>query len=100
MTRPTRSPKNWNRSRSSIGETPSHRRIFLIGVGLILASSAIGWGALALGSALAAVYGKAAWKIAAFVYFLSWVPFGLGAYLSGREGIHYAKTLIRKKLKS
>ncbi|OGH59193.1 MAG: hypothetical protein A3G34_02615 [Candidatus Lindowbacteria bacterium RIFCSPLOWO2_12_FULL_62_27] len=69
---------------------------FWWGVGLLVASSVIGWGALFVGGALAIPYGRRAAEIGAWIYAASWIPFGLGGLLSGAEGIRYSKEFVRK----
>lgn len=73
-----------------------NRRRFVTGVILLASSSIVGWLALGLGSALAAKFGSKALKIGGWVYGLSWIPFGIGFALSGREGVAYSKEWIRK----
>lgn len=75
------------------------RNRFMLGVILIAASSAIGWAALFLGGALSVRYGPAAAKIGFWIYALSWLPFGVGFWLSGREGVRYSREMLSSLLK-
>ena len=72
------------------------RNRFMLGVILIGSSSAIGWIALGLGSALTVRYGNIAFKIGLGINLLSWIPFGIGFWLSGREGVNYSKEFFAK----
>lgn len=85
-----------NQSKENPVRRPVPRR-FLAGVILIVVSSAIGWVSLAAGGALAPLYGRIALKIGGAIYALSWVLLGIGVLLSGKDGITYAKRLIRRK---
>lgn len=72
------------------------RNRFLFGVTLIALSSAGGWIALFAGGALAARYGPAAAKIGFWIYVVSWIPFGVGFLLSGKEGVRYSKEMFAR----
>lgn len=71
-------------------------RQFMWGVILIAASSAIGWIALFAGGVLAARYGSAAARIGFWIYLLSWIPFGAGFLMSGKEGVRYSKQMFSR----
>lgn len=73
-----------------------NRNRFWVGVILILASSAVGWLALAAGLALSVTYGKTAATVGMAIYAASWIPFVIGFYLSGKEGVRQSRELISK----
>lgn len=75
------------------------RNRFFLGVTLIVLSSAIGWIALFAGGALSARYGPAAAKLGVWIYAASWIPFGIGFALSGREGLRYSKEILARMLR-
>jgi len=70
-------------------------RKFLWGAALIVSSSVIGWAALFLGGALAPFYGARCLKIGGWVYAASWIPFGIGFLLAGKEGLTYWRNKLR-----
>ncbi len=75
-------------------------RRFKIGIALIISSLLCGYVSLAvLGGALGA---SNPWlrNLSATIWFLTWIPFLVGLLLSGREGLQYAKGLIKKYISS
>lgn len=69
---------------------------FLIGVILILVSIVYGWIGLFVCNAFALRYGRSFVILGWVIYGFSWVTYGLGFLLAGREGILYAKKIFRK----
>lgn len=72
---------------------------FVLGIILIIVSIVYGWVGLFVCNALAVKYGSL-WAVAGLIiYGMSWVTYGLGFILAGREGIIFAKRLFRKVFK-
>lgn len=88
----------------------SRKRAFWLGVLLLLVSYVVGWGSLVIGgvTSVAALIrseeGRPVWRLLwenpfLRIWLLSWAPFLLGLYLSGKEGIRYAKDFLRGLLR-
>lgn len=75
------------------------KKYFILGVVLIILSSAIGWILVAVCALLSAKYGIYWIKIGAILYALSWIPFGLGFLLAGKEGVVFAKRFFKRIFK-
>lgn len=72
-----------------------NKKSFIIGVVLIIGSSIIGWASLFLGGILA-VKNVLFLKIGTGIYLFSWLPFGLGFLLAGKEGLEISKKFFRR----
>lgn len=72
-----------------------NKKAFVFGVVLIFGSSVIGWTSLFLGGLLA-VKNILFLKIGTAIYLFSWITFGLGFVMAGKEGITASKALFRK----
>lgn len=78
---------------------------FLLGVGLIAASSAVGWISLFVGgvSSVSAYLTEAETPFLALVFsniyirvwFFSWIPFFAGLVLAGKKGLQASRKLMR-----
>ena len=65
---------------------------FKLGVALIVVNVPLGWGAGAVGAALAAFTHRKAWLVAGVAaYVLSWGLLGLGVLLAGPDGVKAVK---------
>lgn len=75
---------------------PSFTRRFKLGIGLIVGSLLCGYTALAfVGGAVGAGSSRLR-DLSLAIWLLTWIPFTAGFLLSGREGLQYAKDLIKK----
>ncbi|MFH1789221.1 MAG: hypothetical protein ABH834_07555 [Candidatus Altiarchaeota archaeon] len=79
---------------------------FLAGVGLLVASSALGWISLFVGgvSSVSEYSGKSGMPILTLVitnfyfrvWFLSWIPFLAGLFLAGKNGLEASRKLMER----
>ena len=81
-----------------MGKTPKHGFWFKVGLVLLVLNFPIGYGGLAVGTAIAVCKKQPAALTVGFVFYgLSWVILGLGTILTGRGGIRYAKSYWRER---
>ncbi len=76
-------------------------KVFFFGIIIMITSSAYGWIGLFWLNARALLTGKYIYTFMSLaVYAVSWITFGLGFLMAGREGVRYMKDLYKKiKLK-
>ncbi len=70
---------------------------FLIGVFLLILNYPVGWiGALVSGTLAVKTNNSVYYTWGAGLYGFSWIMFGVGALLTGSQGIRYSRQWIRK----
>lgn len=69
---------------------------FIIGVGIIVFSTVIGWPMLPICAFLALKLGPTWLVIGGVIYTISWILLGFGILLAGPAGIKFSKELFRK----
>lgn len=75
-----------------------HRFLFSTGLALILISTPLGWGGIALCALIAGLTKDRAWFTAGlWVYGISWLVLGIGAAIAGRSGLSLARTFWRRR---
>lgn len=68
-----------------------------IGIGLLLINQPLGWGAVLICNAYAINQHDAFYSLMSLgFYALSWVLFGLGLLLAGKEGLAFSLDLFKK----
>lgn len=73
------------------------KKVFFSGIVIMLGSSAYGWIGLFWLNAKALLTGKYIYTFMSLaVYAVSWITFGLGFLMAGREGIRYTKGFYKK----
>lgn len=75
----------------------SNRRIFHIGLGLLIINPPLGWLGAAIGATLACRHGEPGYLLlGAAIYVFSWLLLGIGLLLAGPHGLEVAREEKRR----